>query len=161
MSSPGLPCASRTRAQSLLQKKKNGSIQKKALVTSLTQRRETGMEYSMIVQWNRKSQYCAWDLALLPGLYNVYNAKLCGPGEAHWQNRVRKATKDRIKLLQSLGYDGQTTWQKIRGPWHWHKGVFERDKPNKMKTPGSGGNPVGAAKFKSLTSYKVGLNLMF
>ena len=71
------------------------------------------MEYSMIVQWNRKSQYCAWDLALLPGLYNVYNAKLCGPGEAHWQNRVRKATKDRIKLLQSLGYDGQTTWQKM------------------------------------------------
>ena len=93
-------------------------------------------------------QYCAWDLALLPGLYNVYNAKLCGPGEAHWQNRVRKATKDRIKLSQSPGYDELTTWQKIRGPWHWHKGAFVGDKPNKKKTPGSGRNPGGSSQIQ-------------
>jgi len=95
-------------------------------------------------------QYCAWDLALLPGLYNVYNAKLCLPGEAYWQTRVRKATKDRIKLSQSPKYDGLTTWQKIRGPWYWHKEVAERDKPkpNKKKTPGSGSNPGGSSQIQ-------------
>jgi exonuclease 3'-5' domain-containing protein 1 len=51
-------------------------------------------------------QYCAWDIALLPGLYNVYNAKLRLPGETFWQVQVREATKDRIKLAQSPGYDG-------------------------------------------------------
>ena len=93
-------------------------------------------------------QYCARDISLLPGLYNVYNAKLCLPGEAHWQTRVLKATKDRIKLSQSPKYDEQTTWQKIRGPWYWHKGVFERDKPNKKKTPGSGSNPGGSSQIR-------------
>ena len=93
-------------------------------------------------------QYCARDISLLPGLYNVYNAKLCLPGEAHWQTRVFKATKDRIKLSQSPKYDEQTTWQKIRGPWYWHKGVFERDKPTKKKTTGSGSNPGGSSQIR-------------
>jgi len=89
-------------------------------------------------------QYCAWDLALLPGLYKVYNAKLCLPGEARWQTRVRKATKDRVKLSQSPGYDGQATWKKIRGPWH--KGLIEWDKANKKKDPGSGSSPGGSSQ---------------
>jgi exonuclease 3'-5' domain-containing protein 1 len=75
-------------------------------------------------------EYCARDVALLPGLYNVYNAKLCLPGEAFWQRQVRKATTDRIKLSQSPGYDGQAK-SKIRGPWH--KGIIERDKIIKEK----------------------------
>jgi len=85
-------------------------------------------------------QYCAQDVALLPGLYNVYNAKLCLPREASWQTRVRKATKDRIKLSQSLNYDGHdkhATWKKIRSPWHRNKGVYQG---NKKKNTGAGSN---------------------
>lgn len=61
-------------------------------------------------------QYCAWDVALLPGLYNIYNAKLRLPGERFWQVQVRKATKDRVKLSQSASYDGQAK-TKVNGPW--------------------------------------------
>ena len=61
-------------------------------------------------------EYCAWDIALMPGLYNVYNTKLCLPGQAFWQAQVQEATKDRIKLSQSPGYDGQAE-SKVRGPW--------------------------------------------
>ena len=61
-------------------------------------------------------QYCASDVALLPGLYNVYNAKLCLPGAKFWQVQVREATKNRIKLSQSPGYDGQIKTN-ARGPW--------------------------------------------
>lgn len=61
-------------------------------------------------------QYCARDVALLPGLYNVYNLKLGVPGNAFWQAQVRQATEDRIKLSQSPGYDGQAK-TKARGPW--------------------------------------------
>jgi exonuclease 3'-5' domain-containing protein 1 len=61
-------------------------------------------------------QYCARDVALLPGLYNVYNAKLRLPGENFWQVQVREATKDRIKLSQSPGYDRQAE-TKVCGPW--------------------------------------------
>jgi exonuclease 3'-5' domain-containing protein 1 len=63
-------------------------------------------------------QYCAQDVALLPGLYNVYNAKLRPPdgGGAFWRVQVREATKDRIKLSQSPGYDGQAE-SKVCGPW--------------------------------------------
>ncbi|PGH16380.1 hypothetical protein AJ80_05230 [Polytolypa hystricis UAMH7299] len=49
--------------------------------------------------------YCARDVAQLPGLYNAYNAKL-----------LREATKDRIKLSQSPDYDGQASTE-VRGPW--------------------------------------------
>jgi exonuclease 3'-5' domain-containing protein 1 len=68
-------------------------------------------------------QYCARDVALLPGLYNVYNAKLRLPGETFWQVQVREATKDRIKLSHSPGYDGQTK-TKVCGPWD--KGDIEQ-----------------------------------
>jgi exonuclease 3'-5' domain-containing protein 1 len=63
-------------------------------------------------------QYCAQDVALLPGLYNVYNAKLRPPdgGGAFWRVQVREATKDRIKLSQSPSYDGQAE-SKVCGPW--------------------------------------------
>ena len=61
-------------------------------------------------------QYCAGDVALLPGLYNVYNAKLGPPGERFWQVQVGKATKNRIKLSQSPSYDGHTRAQAC-GPW--------------------------------------------
>jgi exonuclease 3'-5' domain-containing protein 1 len=61
-------------------------------------------------------QYCARDVALLPGLYNVYNVKLRLPGENFWQVQVREATKDRIKLSQSPGYDGQAETE-VCGPW--------------------------------------------
>jgi exonuclease 3'-5' domain-containing protein 1 len=61
-------------------------------------------------------QYCAQDVALLPGLYNFYNAKLRLPGERFWQVQVLEATKDRIKLSQSSDYDGQAK-TKVRGPW--------------------------------------------
>jgi hypothetical protein len=44
-------------------------------------------------------RYCARDVALLPGLYNVYNAKLRLPGETLWRVQVRGATKDRISAL--------------------------------------------------------------
>jgi len=102
-------------------------------------------------------EYCARDVALLPGLYNVYNAKLRLPREAIWQTRVRKATKDRIKLSQSPGYDGHSTWKKIRAPWGWNKGVIEQDKTNKKKNPGSSSN-FGLPQPNSSRgdSYKVG-----
>ena len=62
-------------------------------------------------------KYCAWTVALLPGLYKVYNGKLCGPEEAFWQAQVREATRDRINLSQSPGYDGEAE-SKVRGPWN-------------------------------------------
>lgn len=61
-------------------------------------------------------KYCARKVALLPGLYNTYNAKLRLPGEAFWQFQVQKATKDRIKLSQSPRYDGNAK-TKASGPW--------------------------------------------
>lgn len=50
-------------------------------------------------------EYCARDVALLPGLYDVYAAKLQEKG-AFWRVLVRDATTDRIKLSQSAGYNG-------------------------------------------------------
>jgi len=65
-------------------------------------------------------QYCARDVVLLPGLYEVYNAKLRLPGQAFWQAQVREATVDRIKLSQSPAYDGQAK-SKVCGPWdEWY-----------------------------------------
>ena len=63
-------------------------------------------------------QYCAQDVALLPRLYNIYNTKLRLPngGGAFWQVQVQEATKDRIKLSQSLGYDRQAE-SKVCEPW--------------------------------------------
>ena len=61
-------------------------------------------------------QYCAQDVALLPGLYDVYNAKLGQPGRKFCQVQVESATEDRMKLSQSPGYDGQAK-TKVCGPW--------------------------------------------
>jgi exonuclease 3'-5' domain-containing protein 1 len=53
-------------------------------------------------------QYCKQDVALLPGLYGVYSAKLRQPGQAFWRVHVRETTKNRIKLSQRPGYDGNS-----------------------------------------------------
>ncbi|KAI9732941.1 MAG: hypothetical protein M1818_007374 [Claussenomyces sp. TS43310] len=52
--------------------------------------------------------YCKADVALLPGLYGVYTAKLRPAGQAFWRVTVRNATKDRIKQSQSPRYDGNS-----------------------------------------------------
>lgn len=53
-------------------------------------------------------KYCKQDVALLPGLYSVYNVKLWQPEQAFWQVHVRKETKAQIKLSQSFEYDGNS-----------------------------------------------------
>jgi exonuclease 3'-5' domain-containing protein 1 len=53
-------------------------------------------------------QYCKQDVALLPGLYGVYSAKLRQPGQAFWRVHVRETTKNRIKLSQRPDYDGNS-----------------------------------------------------
>jgi len=65
-------------------------------------------------------QSCAWDVALLPELYDVYNAKLSPSGQAFWQAQVRGSTEERIKLSQSPGYDGEAEC-KVRGPWNMYE----------------------------------------
>jgi len=45
---------------------------------------------------------------MLPGLYGVYSAKLQQPGQAFWRVHVRETTRDRIKLSQSPGYNGNS-----------------------------------------------------
>ncbi|KAG6111907.1 hypothetical protein E4U31_003879 [Claviceps sp. LM219 group G6] len=57
-------------------------------------------------------KYCAGDVALLPGLYDVYDKKLT----AEWRDRVRVATLDRIRLSQSASYDPNGP-NKGLGPW--------------------------------------------
>jgi exonuclease 3'-5' domain-containing protein 1 len=61
-------------------------------------------------------RYCAGDVSLLPGLYKTYNSKLHQRGQNFWLAEVEKETRDRIKLSQSPGYDGQAK-DKARGPW--------------------------------------------
>lgn len=61
-------------------------------------------------------KYCATKVALLPGLYNTYKAKLNMPGQAFWWSQVEKATKDWIKLSQSPGYNGNEKTE-TSGPW--------------------------------------------
>lgn len=61
-------------------------------------------------------QYCAHDVVLLPMHYRVYNSKLQAPGGMFWRKEVRASTQDRIKLSQSLNYDGQAP-DKVCGPW--------------------------------------------
>lgn len=68
-------------------------------------------------------EYCARKVALLPGLYKTYHAKLNLPGEAFWQFQVKNATKEWIKLSQSASYD-ENAKTKASGPWT--KGDIER-----------------------------------
>jgi exonuclease 3'-5' domain-containing protein 1 len=59
-------------------------------------------------------QYCVQNVIVLPGLHDVYDAKLRRPSEKFWQVQVQQATKDRIKLSQTLQeQDGSKTL----GPW--------------------------------------------
>ena len=60
-------------------------------------------------------QDLACEVALLPGLYDIFSAKLCLPGKRFWEIQIQEATKDRIKLSQSPGYD---RWARTpAGPW--------------------------------------------
>jgi exonuclease 3'-5' domain-containing protein 1 len=62
------------------------------------------------------AKYCAGDVTLLPDLFNIYNAKLSRPGEKFWELHVLEATKKRIRLSRSPGFDG-TSKNNARGPW--------------------------------------------
>lgn len=53
-------------------------------------------------------QYFSQDVVMLPSLYAAYNGKLSQSGEAFWRVQVRETTKSRIKLSQSLNYDGKS-----------------------------------------------------
>ena len=57
-------------------------------------------------------EYCAGDVALLPGLYKVYKRKMTGL----WQEKVRSSTVDRIKLSRTAKYDSNAPG-KARSPW--------------------------------------------
>lgn len=61
-------------------------------------------------------QYCARDVALLPELWKVYSARLAPPGQSFWRSKVKEATKERVRLSQSKGYDGQAR-DNVLGPW--------------------------------------------
>lgn len=56
--------------------------------------------------------YCAADVAHLPGLYNYYQ-RIMTPA---WRARVQNATNDRIRLSREPEYDGQAS-TKVLGPW--------------------------------------------
>ncbi|CAG8219518.1 unnamed protein product [Penicillium salamii] len=62
------------------------------------------------------AKYCAGDVTLLPDLFKIYFAKLNLPGEAFWEHHVLEATKERIRLSRSSGFDG-TSKSNARGPW--------------------------------------------
>lgn len=53
-------------------------------------------------------QYCQQDVALLPGLYGIYSAKLRPASQAFWRAHIREETKLRVKLSQSPGYDARS-----------------------------------------------------
>lgn len=61
-------------------------------------------------------EYCAQDVSLLPGLYSFYQKKLIHPENKFWEAEVQIATRERIKLSQSPGYNGRTR-ENARGPW--------------------------------------------
>jgi hypothetical protein len=52
-------------------------------------------------------------------LWEVYSRKLRVPGNGFWRPMVRKATRERIKLSQSVSYDSQAK-SKVCGPWDSH-----------------------------------------
>ncbi|KAJ5771461.1 uncharacterized protein N7511_003512 [Penicillium nucicola] len=60
--------------------------------------------------------YCRQDVELLPSLWELYSCKLRVPTNGFWRSMVKEATKDRIKLSRSAGYDGQAK-SKACGPW--------------------------------------------
>ncbi|KAG6139276.1 hypothetical protein E4U28_003902 [Claviceps purpurea] len=58
-------------------------------------------------------EYCVGDVALLPGLYDVYERKKLS---AVWRQRVRTATVDRVRLSQSASYEPNNRDNAL-GPW--------------------------------------------
>lgn len=64
-------------------------------------------------------KYCSQDVELLPTLWEVYSCKLRVPDNGFWRFMVREVTRNRIKLSQSVGYDGQAK-SKVCGPWDFH-----------------------------------------
>ena len=68
-------------------------------------------------------QHCAQGAALLRGLYYVYNTKLLPDWQTFWRVQVEKAAEDRIKLSQSLGYDGQAKHKDCAA---WNKWYIEK-----------------------------------
>ncbi|KAG5992723.1 hypothetical protein E4U52_002568 [Claviceps spartinae] len=64
-------------------------------------------------------EYCAGDVALLPGLYDVYNRKLT----AEWRQRVRTATVDRVCLSQSASYVPNNRDNALGPWWRRHTGL--------------------------------------
>jgi exonuclease 3'-5' domain-containing protein 1 len=61
-------------------------------------------------------QYCKQDVELLPTLCDVYSSTLREPSNGPWRALIREATRKRIQLSQSAGYDGQAK-SKVHGPW--------------------------------------------
>jgi hypothetical protein len=65
----------------------------------------------------------------LPELWKVYNAKLHRAGGAFWLVMVRRATEERVRLLQSVEYDPQAE-SKVCGPWYREQIESEMDNWN-------------------------------
>jgi exonuclease 3'-5' domain-containing protein 1 len=61
-------------------------------------------------------QYCVQDVALLPTLYSIYEAKLLPAGESFWRAEIEKATQARVMLSHSTSYDSHGQ-QEAYGPW--------------------------------------------
>ncbi|KAG6024250.1 hypothetical protein E4U19_003872 [Claviceps sp. Clav32 group G5] len=57
-------------------------------------------------------EYCAGNVAFLPGLYNAYERKL----NPAWRELIRSATEDRIRHSQSVAYEPFGRAQDL-GPW--------------------------------------------
>ncbi|KAK5046728.1 hypothetical protein LTR84_007489 [Exophiala bonariae] len=64
-------------------------------------------------------QYCAYDVELLPSLWEVYSTELLKTGYGCWRSMIRHETQERIKLSQSPHYNGQAQ-SKVYGPWDSH-----------------------------------------
>lgn len=77
--------------------------------------------------------YCAGDVVQLPGLFDVYDAKLrpSRGGGAFWRVQVREATRDRIKLSQHPAYDGQ---RRPRSVVLGMSGILPKLRKNGMRT---------------------------
>ncbi|KAH8655995.1 domain-containing protein 1 [Tricladium varicosporioides] len=79
-------------------------------------------------------EYCAQDVTFLPGLWNVYAAKLVSDQQTFWRMMIREGLKKRLALSRSAGYNPQGP-DKARGPWDedlvkmeedvWNDGVME------------------------------------
>lgn len=65
-------------------------------------------------------QYYAYDIKVLPSLWDVYSTKLRKPGYGPWRSMIRHKTRCRIKLSQSPHYDGQAK-SKVYGLWDEYK----------------------------------------